>query len=134
MGFVDNDVVIAFVKSNSWVTSEPGDEGLAEIYKQIDDIIYQYTKVAVPVSAASANPTLQNIACALFVYYTTGKQGEISAEEKSRREKLYDDAMNQLEAIRTGNLILYDSEGTAITTVSVPVATFTSTQRITDIL
>lgn len=134
MGFIDSDVVVAFVKQNSWLTNEPSDEGLAQIYKQIDDIIYQYTKVAAPTSPANANPTLQNIACALFVYYTTGKQGDLSAEEKSRREKLFDDAMKQLEAIRAGNLIIYDSEGSAITAVSVPKASFSSNQRITDIL
>ena len=134
MGFIDKDVVVAFVKENSWINATPDDEGLAEIYKQIDDIIYQYTKVAVPASPDDANPTLQNIACALFVYYTSGKQGELSAEEKSRREKLYDDAMKKLQEIRDGGFVLYDSEGTAITTVSVPVATFSSTQRITDIL
>lgn len=137
MSFIDENIAKAFMKDNSWLTvdeSEPT-SGVAEIITQIDSIIYNKTGVTVPDSPGHAPGILRNIGCALFVWFTSGKQAELSSDERLRRAKLYDDAMSFLNDVEAGNAAVYDDAGVIVSRAGNDFGvSFTSTQRITDTL
>ena len=132
MPFIDQTILQAYVGDQSFLTKAEAPAGLAEAINQADAIIYQKTRIAAPSDPSDANPKLRNIACALVVWFTGGMQGKLDEFELSRRRKQYDDAMAQLEAIRSGEEPLLDGDGTALSTAPTPF--FSSTQRMTSAL
>jgi len=131
MSFVDQTILQSFVADQSFLTKTANPPGLSEAIAQADEIIFQKTRVAPPSSPASGNAKLRNIACRLVVWFTSGMQGKLDEFELSRRKKMYDDAMAELEAIQNGDDPLYDSSGTIVSTQ--PTSYFSSTQRITEV-
>jgi phage gp36-like protein len=137
MSYIDSDILKSFFKNNSWITVDEEDptSGVGELITQIDSIIYNKTGVEVPDSPGDAPGILRNHACALFVWFSSGKQGDISSDERLRREKLYDEAMTYLNAVDNGDIEVYDDEGEVVSRPGNDFgASFESTQRITDTL
>ena len=134
MSYVTNNNLKAFVKENSWITADPVDEGIAEIISQIDSIIFNKTRVPIPGDKETAPGILRNHACALVVYYTSGKQGELEDSERLRRKALFENAMKYLNDVEAGNTFVLDDDGNVVSTSKAAAAKFTSTKRITGIL
>ena len=136
MAYIDTDIIKSFFKSNSWLTAEDENtSGAAELFQQIDSIIFNKTGVPIPNSPADAPGIIRNVACALFTWFGSGKQGDISSDERLRRQKLYDDAMAYLDAVEAGSINVYDDDGEIVSEQNNALpATFESTQRITDII
>ena len=134
MPYLDTDTIKSFFKSNSWLTVEDESvSGAAELISQIDSIIFNKTGVPIPVSPGDAPGIIRNVACALFVWYSSGKQGDISSDERMRREKLYNDAMDYLNAVEAGDKQVFDDDGNIVSTENDDIsAYFESTQRITE--
>lgn len=133
MPYVDADTLKSFVQENNFLVQTPAPAGFAEAVAQADSIIYQHTGIAVPTSPGQAVPLLRNIACALVIWFTTGMQSEVSQQEIERREKLYTDALDMLEKIKTGELPLIDSAGEPISNFRAPAVVFSSTKRLTEL-
>lgn len=131
MSFIDVDDIKAFVKDNSWLTADEMDAGTTKLVAQIDSLIYNKTKVEIPSSAATAPGVLKNVACALLVYFSSGKAGELTQDERLRRAKLYDDAIQYLNDVEAGKTEVIGDDGVAISTSKSFVASFTSTQIVT---
>jgi hypothetical protein len=130
MSFIDQDTLKAFASDQGFLIKEVDLPGLSEAIAQSDEIIFQKTGVAIPAAPANANAKLRNIACALVVWFTSGMQGKLDEFELSRRKKLYDDAMAELNKIQDGSSPLLDSSGAIIS--SLPATYFSSTQRLTE--
>lgn len=132
MSFISVDTLKAFASDNSFLTDGTTVDGVGEAIAQADEIIFQKTGVAIPSSPSEANAELRNIGCALVIWFTTGMQSKLEEQEINRRKKLYDDAMNRLNKIQSGEEPLKNSAGTVISSVNQTY--FSSTQRITDVL
>ena len=131
MSYIDGTSIKAFVKDNSWLNADTIDTGTAELIEQIDSIIYNKTKVPVPASAADTPGILRNHAVALLVYFSSGKAGELTQDERIRRAKLYDDAMQYLNDVEAGRKTIYDDDGVIVSTSKNPSTYFSSTQIVT---
>jgi phage gp36-like protein len=130
MSYIDVPSIKAFVKENSWLNEDTPDAGTVELISQIDSIIYNKTKVPVPTDAATTPGILRNHAVALLVYFSSGKAGELTQDERIRRAKLYDDAMLYLNDVEAGKTVIYDDAGDplSISSKASLSASFTSTQ------
>lgn len=131
MSYIDTTSIKAFVKENSWLNDETPDAGTSELIKQIDSIIYNKTKVAIPSNAEDTPGILRAHACALLVYYSSGRRGPVDQDERLRLQKLYDDAMEYLNSVESGKTIIYSDEGVALSSSKGLSASFTSTQIVT---
>ena len=140
MSYIDTDIIKGFIKQNSWLTVDEDEQqevtGVNELILQIDSIIFNKTGVAIPASDPTEAPgIIRNVACALFVWFSSGKQGDISSDERLRRERLYYEAMIYLNAVESGDINVYNDAGEIVSTQNNPLAaTFESTQRITEML
>jgi len=131
VSYIDTQSIKAFVKENSWLNEDTPDAGTSELIKQIDSIVYNKTKVAIPTDATTTPGILRNHCTALLVYFSAGKRGDISQDERLRVQKLYDDAMEYLNAVEAGKTIIYSDAGVALSTSKGLAASFTSTQIVT---
>ena len=130
MSFINQETLKAFSSDQGFLVKEVDLPGLPEAIAQSDEIIFQKTGIAIPADPANANAKLRNIACALVTWFTSGIQGKLDEFELSRRKKLYDDAMAELNAIQNGSSPLLNSSGEIISTG--PTTYFSSTQRLTE--
>lgn len=131
MSYIDAPTIKAFVKENSWLNDDTPDAGTEELIKQIDSIIYNKTKVPIPTDAANTPGILRNHAVALLVYFSSGKAGELTQDERLRRAKLYDDAMQYLNDVEAGKTAVYDADGVEVSSSKSLDAYFSSTQIVT---
>ncbi len=114
MPYVNQNILKSFVAKNNWLTIGAEPEGLSEAILQADDIIRSWLGLTVPDDPADAPPILRNVACALIVWYTTGQQGKIEDAEYNRRRDQYNNAMDTLKLIKTGDITLNDANGTPL--------------------
>jgi phytoene dehydrogenase-like protein len=133
MGYIDQTILKSFFAANSWLTDQANIDDQAAVLKQIDDIIFQYTKVPTPADPSQAVPTLQNIACSLFVWFTSGVQGKLDETEYKRRKDLYTDAMGELQKILNGTLGIYSGNSQVSRSISAS-SDFRSNRKITDMI
>lgn len=137
MSYIEQSVLKSFFSKNSWLTEETNLNDVADIIKQIDNTIFQYTKgkIPTPATAELAIKHLQNIACRLFVWNSTGISGKVEEWEYKRRSKMNDDAMKELRDILEGNLPVILNDGTSLyITADSDNVQFNSVKRIGDIL
>ena len=131
MSYIDAPTIKAFVKENSWLNDDTPDAGTEELINQIDSIIYNKTKVPIPTDAANTLGILRNHAVALLIYFSSGKAGELTQDERLRRAKLYDDAMQYLNDVEAGKTAVYDADGVEVSSSKSLDAYFSSTQIVT---
>jgi len=132
MSFIDSEIFKAFVSDQHWTTRPKESNGFTEVLKQVDDIIFQKTGVSIPSAPeASTNKTLQNIECAIAIYFIAGKSGSIESDDRLRVNKLYDDAMAFLDKVKNGDEVIKDSAGLVISVSRKPVTVFYSNREIT---
>lgn len=133
MSYVDKDVLKSFMSDDNFLTKEPAEPGFQEAIDQADNIIYQYTHIETPATPDAGIPMLRNIACALILWFTAGIGSDLSEQEYERRKKLYNDAVEKLEKIQTGEINLIDAAGESVEQLKRPAVAFSSTRRLTEL-
>ncbi len=101
MSFIDKQILKSFYPEESFLIGEA--EGSAELITQIDTIINSYTGISIPATPAVAHPVLRNIACQLFVWYSSARTG-VNEKDYPRIKAGYDNAMQMLSLIASGEL------------------------------
>ncbi len=113
MSLISNASLKSFLSKNNYVTS--GDippEGHYDAVKQVESMVFSYSKIPIPQSIADAHPTLQFIAHSLYVWMILGQSdSDLTDNAYKRMEKLYDSAIKMLEDIRDGKIKITDSNG-----------------------
>lgn len=134
MSYIDSDIIKSFVQKNSWLSGDVEDTGVGEIIEQIDSIVFNKTGIAIPEDPEEVPGIIRNAACALFIWFTTGKQAEIDTDERIRRRNLYEDAMQFLNDVESGKTEVLDDEGNVISHSKKSKAFIVSEKRITGML
>ncbi|KKP28305.1 MAG: hypothetical protein UR18_C0006G0017 [Candidatus Nomurabacteria bacterium GW2011_GWE2_31_40] len=135
MSYIDTGVLKSFYQENSFMVKQEDFVNIESIVKQIDGIIKSKLGVDTPATPETANVYLQNIACRICLWYIAGKEGVTKESwDYQKRKNMYQDAMSDLDKIKSGEDTLYDSTGAAIVLTSALTPMFESTKRITGIL
>ena len=113
MPFGDKDTLAAHFNNENFITEIDLDK-FTEIANQITDLIFQKTKVPVPVSAASAPGILRMIWADIISFEIIPYQKGITDEEKTRRTTKFKTAFTLLNEIANGDIELTDSGGTPL--------------------
>lgn len=128
--FGNKDTLIAVLNEDNFLNDIDGDK-LTEISDQVSDVIKSYTGIT-PDAVVANNPAiLRNIWANIVLFTIIPYQTDIAQEEKTRREKLYEKAFDQLDKISKGEITVTSSGGTILNSNS-PVR-ITGTKRIIDL-
>jgi len=124
MPLFNKDTIKAWLGANNFQTKTPEVDGQSEAVKQIENIIFQNTLIPIPADITDAIPTLQNVACALFVWFTSGTKDTLDMWYYQRLKEIKTDALTYLEDLRTGKKKIYGADGIVIETGFTHASTF----------
>lgn len=118
MPLINKDSFKSFAGGKSYLVADTAPAGFAEAVKQAENIVFQYTGIAIPEDIINAIPQLQFYAHCILQYIVSGQQDGLSEHELQRRKDMYDTAMASLEKIEQGKLEVKDSTGAVVSAKS----------------
>lgn len=75
-------------------------------FGEVDTMITRYTGIEPPADPDDADKLLRVIATRIVIWHITGRQQGVERDEWERRRVLYEEAMQWLEEIRSGVILL----------------------------
>lgn len=127
--FGDKSTLTAHFNAENFIDDIDADK-LTEIASQVSDLITSYTGITANAVVLNNPPILRSIWANIVLYTIIPYQTDLPQEEKTRREKLYEKAFQQLDKISAGEITVKSSGGT-ILNASASQVTISGTKRIT---
>jgi hypothetical protein len=115
MSLINKETIKSFLGGRSFLTGVEDAEGHEFAVSQAENIVYQKTLIPIPDKIEDAIPTLEFCAHCIYIFIVSTRQN-LKEEEIKRRKELYDSGMKILNDIQSGDLPIYDTSGSVVST------------------